>query len=213
MNGESNSESPTDGDATVDDETLLDRYREGDAAAFNALLARHSGPVYNFIFRFVRNEAHANDLLQEVFMRVVKGAREFRRQSKVTTWLYTIARNLCIDEGRKGKFRRGPSLDQSVGNDDDGGATLGDMVADANAQPEARVADGELQPRIMSALAALNPDQREVFLMREVSGLSFQEIAAVVGVSENTAKSRMRYAIERLRKLLEEAGITRDAAI
>ncbi|MBI3071078.1 MAG: RNA polymerase sigma factor [Deltaproteobacteria bacterium] len=189
------------------------QFVDGDTAAFDTLLARYNRPVFNFIYRFVRNTERAEDILQDVFMRVVRGAKDYRRESKFSTWLYAIARNLCIDDRRREVFRRGPSLDQTIGGDDDDGPALIDTVSDSAAGSDEKAFGREIQPRIAAALALLNPDQREVFLLREVSGLAFQEIAEIVGVSENTVKSRMRYAIEHLRKTLEGVGIDRAAAL
>src|SRR5690606_24906940 len=95
----------------LSDEHLLERYNDGDVAAFEQLLSRHQRPVFNFLLRSTRNVAAAEELLQEVFLRVIQRASEFRSQSKFTTWLYTIARNQCIDHSRKMKFRRHASLD------------------------------------------------------------------------------------------------------
>ncbi len=189
------------------------QFVDGNAAAFETLLARYNRPIFNFIYRFVRSPERAEDIMQDVFMRVVRGAKDYRRESKFSTWLYAIARNLCIDDRRREVFRRGPSLDQAMGNDDEDGPSLLDTVQDRGALADENAFGREIQPRIAAALATLNPDQREVFLLREVGGLAFQEIAEIVGASENTIKSRMRYAIEHLRKTLEEAGIDRAAAL
>src|SRR5438309_6022744 len=99
----------------------MERYQRGDARAFEVLVTRHQGPVFNFILRFVGEPAGAEDVLQETFLRVVKGAGHFERRAKFTTWLYTIARNLCIDASRKAKYRRATSLDASVDDDDPDG--------------------------------------------------------------------------------------------
>src|SRR5437764_30639 len=105
------------------------RYRDGEVRAFEVLVTRHRKPIYNFILRFVRDAAQAEDVLQETFLRLIKSADGYERQAKFTTWLYTIARNLCVDAARRGKHRKAASLDAPTG-DDGQGAPLGDLVAD-----------------------------------------------------------------------------------
>jgi len=186
------------------DEGLMLRYQEGDVRAFELLLGRHRRPVYNFILRYVGEPAHAEDLLQETFLRVIKGAEAYQRQAKLTTWIYTIARNLCVDAARRGKHRRAASLDTPMDADGKDGGTLLDVVPDKTAGTDRKVQSKELHGRLRDAIDKLSEDQREVFLMREFLDMPFKEIADVVGCPENTVKSRMRYALEKLREELEE---------
>jgi RNA polymerase sigma-70 factor, ECF subfamily len=188
----------------LNDEALMEAYQQGDTRAFEQLLRKHRRPVYNFLQRQVGNEAMAEDLMQEVFLRIIKGAPAYKRQAKFTTWLYTIARNLCVDHTRRAKHRRAASLDQPVGRSEKGQGTLGEMVADASPGVDRRVIGQELQGRLQQAIESLGEEQREVFLMREYLNLPFKEIAEIVGCPENTVKSRMRYALDRLRQQLEE---------
>jgi RNA polymerase sigma-70 factor, ECF subfamily len=185
------------------DESLMLRYRDGDVRAFELLVTRHRKPLFNFILRFVRDPAQAEDVTQETFLRLVKGADAYERQAKFTTWLYTIARNLCVDASRRAKHRKVASLDAPVG-DDDGSATLLDFVPDQGAGVDRQAQSRELAIRMRAAIESLPDEQREIFLLREVADLQFNEIAAVVGCPENTVKSRMRYALEKLREALEE---------
>jgi RNA polymerase sigma-70 factor (ECF subfamily) len=185
------------------DESLMLRYRDGEVRAFELLVTRHRKPVFNFILRFVRDPAQAEDVTQETFLRLIKGADAYQRQAKFTTWLYTIARNLCIDAARRGKHRKAASLDAPMG-DDDGSASLLDLVPDGAAGVDRQAQSRELAVRMRAAIEALPDEQREIFLLREVADLQFNEIAAVVGCPENTVKSRMRYALEKLREALEE---------
>src|SRR5690606_20163450 len=122
-----------------------------------------------------------------------------------TTWLYTIARNQCIDHSRKMKFRRHASLDAPAkGRDGDVGASLLERVSSGGPALDRESIGKELQAAIAAAVEELPEEQREVFLMRQLDNLAFKEIAAVVGTSENTVKSRMRYALERLQGALAE---------
>lgn len=185
------------------DEALMLRYRHGEVRAFEVLLTRHRRPIYNFILRFVLDRAQAEDLLQETFLRVIKGSESYERQAKFTTWLYTIARNLCVDASRRAKHRRADSLDAPL-DAEDGSATLLDRVADQKGTVDRQVIGKQLGERIQCAVDKLVEEQREVFVLREVMDLPFKEIAVIVGCPENTVKSRMRYALEKLREALEE---------
>jgi RNA polymerase sigma-70 factor (ECF subfamily) len=187
------------------DEVLMAAYRAGDARAFERLLARHEKPVWNFLRRFVADAGTAEDLLQEVFLRVVKGAEDWKGTAKFSTWLYTIARNLTVDQSRRALHRQTASLDGGgrAGADDDGALeTLHDRIAAREPGAEQRLADQQMGRRIDAAVSALPDDQREVFLMREVMDMPFAEIAVAVGASEPTVKSRMRYALTKLREAL-----------
>jgi len=185
------------------DETLMLRYQQGDRSAFAILVRRHQQPLYNFALRQVRVPQVAEDVIQETFVRVVQNAADFKHEARFTTWVYTITRNLCIDQLRKRALRKHPSLDESRGEEGDG-PTLGEQTADPRASVEREATGTELKERIARAVDKLPDEQREVFLMREISNLPFKEIAEITGVPENTVKSRMRYALERLQEALAE---------
>ncbi|MBX3227228.1 MAG: RNA polymerase sigma factor [Labilithrix sp.] len=185
------------------DEALMLRYQAGDAAAFAQLVRRHQGALFNFALRQVRVPQVAEDVVQESFVRVVQNAADFKHEARFTTWVYTITRNLCIDHLRKRALRKHPSLDESRGEEGDG-PTLGEQTADPRASVEREATGTELKERIALAVDKLPDEQREVFLMREIANLPFKEIAEITNVPENTVKSRMRYALERLQEALAE---------
>ncbi len=185
------------------DEDLMVRYQQGEVRAFEILLGRHRRSVFNFILRYVGDKETAEDLLQETFMRVIKGAEAYKRQAKFTTWLYTIARNLCVDQTRRRKHRKHASLDAPMAADDDSG-TLLDVLPSSEMASDRKSVNKQLYQRLQGAIGALSEEQREVFLMREFLDMPFKQIADVVGVPENTVKSRMRYALEKLRLDLDE---------
>ncbi len=185
------------------DEELLRRFNEGDADAFAELVRRYERPLYNFILRSVRRRERADELLQDVFLKVVQRSSDFKGQSKLSTWLYTIARNLCIDHSRKMVFRRHQSLDAPRAGTEDG-PTLLERTAAEGAEPDRAAVMEDLKRRIADAIEELPEEQREVFLMRHVQGMRFKDIADVIGVPENTVKSRMRYALERLQRALAD---------
>jgi RNA polymerase sigma-70 factor, ECF subfamily len=188
-------------DAT--DEILMVRYQRGERRAFVELVRRHNRPIYNFVLRQLRLPSVAEDVTQDVFMRLVQNAAEFKHEARFLTWLYTIARNLCIDQLRKQSHRRHASLDQPQVEQGDA-PLLGDTVADPDPRVSAErgALSAEVRSSIVKAVDSLPDDQREVFLLREVANLPFREIAEITGVGENTVKSRMRYALDRLKDAL-----------
>lgn len=185
------------------DEVLMVAYQKGDVRAFEILLTRHRRPVFNFILRYVGLRETAEDLLQETFLRVIKGAEAYQRQAKFTTWLYTIARNLCVDQSRRAKHRKAQSLDAPMNSSAESG-TLLDVIPANEIASDRQTVNKELHFKMEAALSRLSEEQREVFLMREFLDMPFKDIAQVVGVPENTVKSRMRYALEKLRLELDE---------
>jgi RNA polymerase sigma-70 factor (ECF subfamily) len=196
----------------LSNEALMTAYQRGDVTAFAELVARHEKPLWSFLRRLVRDESAAEDLLQEIFMRVVRGAATWQPNAKFSTWLYTIGRNLCIDHGRKLQHRRTLSLDGHAGGDEDAAPRLHEQLSGADRGAERSALNRELAARLDRAIAALPEPQREVFVMREVLDLPFAEIAEAVGASEATVKSRMRYALQRLRSELGETPAERATA-
>lgn len=188
------------------DELLMVSYQRGDREAFATLVRRYERPIYNFTLRQLRDPAAAEDTTQEVFLRVVQNATEFKHEARFTTWLYAIARNLCIDQLRKAKHRRHSSLNQpkSVANID-GPTMLDTLPTDSpGADAERALTSSHVAKTVVAAVEQLPDDQREVFLLRQLAGLPFRAVAEIVGVGENTVKSRMRYALERLQQALSE---------
>jgi RNA polymerase sigma-70 factor (ECF subfamily) len=182
----------------------MTRYPRGDLSAFSALVARHKTPVYNFVLRQLRSPAAAEDLVQDIFVRIIENAGSFKHEARFTTWAYTIARNLCVDHMRKASYRRHASLEQKADGENADGLSIAEKVSDPHprASTERAAAAGEIQIAIVAAVDELPPDQKEVFLLREVANLPFSEIATITGAQENTVKSRMRYALERLQEAL-----------
>ena len=183
------------------------RYQRGDRQAFALLVRRHQTPLFNFAVRQIGSPSVAEEVVQDAFVRVVQNAADFKHEARFTTWVYTIVRNLCIDHLRKRALRKHPSLDEPVrGKDssDSAGPSLGERTEDPRASVEREATGKELSVKIAAAVEALPEDQREVFLLREGSNLPFKEIAEITGVSENTVKSRMRYALERLQQALSD---------
>jgi len=178
-------------------------FQGGDARAFQVLVTRHQRGIFNFILRSVRDRARTEELLQEVFLRVVRAKERYERTAKFTTWIYAIARNLCVDESRRARFRDHQSLDaKRPGRDGEQGGNLLSRMPAADVATDDAAEAPTLRKRMAAAIDLLPEDQREVFLLRQLSGLSFREIGETLGVPENTIKSRMRYALEKLREQL-----------
>jgi RNA polymerase sigma-70 factor (ECF subfamily) len=189
-------------DAT--DEALMIRFQAGERTVFAVLVKRYQGPLYNFALRHLRNTSSAEEVVQDAFVRLVQNAADFKHEARFSTWMFTIVRNLCIDQIRKASLRRHPSLEEPKRAGEGEGPTLGEQTADSRANVERTAVSTEIRERLMEAVDELPDEQREVFLMREVSNLPFKEIAEIVGIPENTVKSRMRYALERLQAALSE---------
>lgn len=189
------------------------RYTAGDVGAFEILLGRHETKILNFVYRSVGERARAEEITQDVFLKVVRAADKYKKSAKFTTWLYTIARNACIDESRRRSKRRTMSLDAPMRADELGGATFLDAVKDPKARGgTAGIARAEFRERLLEGLQALPDEQREVFVLRHYDGMRFVDIARMFDISENTVKSRMRYALATLRGYLADfEGFSFDA--
>src|SRR5262245_37644426 len=165
------------------DEELMLAYRDGDAGAFETLYARHRGALYRFVLRSLKDRAVAEELFQEAWIRVIEARARYVTSARFTTWLYTIAHNLLVDHWRK----KGLTL-----------VELSDEHAAAD-NPARQAEARESVARFLQVLEALPLAQREAFLLHEEAGMSVAEIAAATGTNEEAAKSRLRYALSKLR--------------
>jgi RNA polymerase sigma-70 factor, ECF subfamily len=186
------------------DEDLMLSFRDGDGAAFEQLVSRHKRGLYNFLLRSVHNHSRAEEMLQEVFLRVIRAKDRYQRTARFTTWIYTIARNLCVDESRRQKFRRTLPLEAKRRGSSDTGLSILDVTGAKQVGTDAASEAPKIRERVAAAIQSLPDDQREVFVMRQFGGLSFKQIGEAVGAPENTVKSRMRYALEKLRGDLQD---------
>ena len=195
-------------DNAAPDEELMNRYRDGDAHAFEVLYTRHKGPLYRYLLRQCGAAALAEELFQDVWMKLIRARERYEARAKFTTWLYTLAHNRLIDHYRRAKAGVPISYDpfDRAQDRDDPDEPLIEQVADSAAhEPDNELDRRRLGQRLLAQIAALPEAQREAFLLREESGLSLEEIAAVTGVNAETAKSRLRYALTKLRQ-----GLTKD---
>lgn len=177
-------------------------YAAGDAAAFDALYRRHKGGVYRYLVRQCGGAACADELFQDVWMNVIRVRASYRPTAKFTTWLYTLARNRLVDHWRA----HGQAALVSIDNDNDDATreTVNALPGARSDQPEVRTEARALGARLRAALSALPAAQRDAFLLHQEAGLPLAEIAAMTGVGLETVKSRLRYAVAKLRSELDD---------
>jgi len=175
----------------ADDASLMLAWVGGDAAAFKVLYARHKDPLYRFLLKTAKDRTQADELFQETWARVIAARDRYRPEAKFSTWLLQIAHNLAIDG-----FRRQKPLATS----DEADAIFANQAAPEREQPEQALSEFELRRRMQQAIESLPDDQRETFVLRMEYELSLEDIAAITGVGRETAKSRLRYAMARIKQ-------------
>jgi RNA polymerase sigma-70 factor (ECF subfamily) len=180
----------------IDDSALMLRYRDGDLRAFEALYARHKGALYRYLQRLCRDPDVASDLFQEVWSRVIASRERYEVRAQFNTFLFRIAHNCAVDYFRRaGKMPAGQVADVTE---------LEEVLAgDESDRPEAQLSEAQVRAAFKRALDELPAEQRDVFVLYEESGLSLEEIGNVTGVAMETAKSRLRYAVGKLRAALK----------
>ena len=182
------------------------RYQAGDVGAFEALLRRHRAAMHAFLCRLTGDAARAEDLAQETWLKIVAAAPRWERRARFTTWALSIARNLAVDDARRAVHRAAESLEATR----PGWAPLADGVAAEDPGPDRGAESALLRPKLEAALASLPLEQREVFVLREYAGVPFAEIAEITGAPVPTVKSRMRYALEALRRALADLAVAAE---
>ena len=180
----------------------VERARKGDETAFEALVTAHEKRIYNLCRRLVGNPEDAAELTQEAFLNAWRGLARFQGESAFGTWLYRLASNACIDFLRKEKRRQGLSMTVSLEDEEERQVEL----PDERYTPEGALARTEARRAVAEGLERLTPEHRQVLVMREINGLSYAEICAVLGLEEGTVKSRIARARNALRKVLTEQG-------
>jgi RNA polymerase sigma-70 factor, ECF subfamily len=181
-----------------EDAQLMLAYARGEMRAFETLYSRHRSALYRYLARQARDGEVANDLFQEVWSRVIVNRARYEPRAKFRTFLFTLAHNCFIDHCRRSKARPG-----GMGVEDADAADL--LPANEDCQPDTVLARDEASSRYRAALATLPAEQRDVYLLHEESDLSLEEIARVTGVGAETAKSRLRYAVNKLKAALSLA--------
>lgn len=175
----------------LNDEALMMSYREGTAAAFDVLYTRHKGGLYRYVLRHLNNQPEiANELFQDVWMKLVNARMDYQPTAKFTTYLYHMAHNRLIDYWRSQKHLQQVEYEDDV------------EVESEFADPHKELHRKQTQQQIKQAIAQLPEEQRSAILLKEEGALSLAEIAEVTGVNRETVKSRLRYAVKRLQGIL-----------
>lgn len=177
---------------------LLVRLRRGDAAAFEALVRQHQDRMYDFCFRMLGDREEAVDLLQEIFVSVHQNVRKFREDSKLSTWLFRIGKNHCLNR-LKYLHRRGRGRSEEFGDVPE--AALADAVGSQPRPDEALAAKRERQ-RVQEAISRLDADQRLLVALRDIEELSYEEIVDITDLPLGTVKSRLHRAREKLAEMM-----------
>jgi RNA polymerase sigma-70 factor (ECF subfamily) len=181
----------------TDDNALMMRYRNGDTRAFESLYTRHKGALYRYLQRICRNREAVNDLFQETWSKLVTSRARYEPRAQFTTFLFHIAHNCAVDY-----FRRAER--QHIGRTDDVDELQDRLPSSDMDRPDSKASEAQLQAAFRLALAQLPEEQRNVFVLREETGMSLEEIGQVTGVTMETAKSRLRYALAKLRTALKQ---------
>ena len=179
---------------------LIELAKNGDEASFEQLLQKYEKLVYTIAYRSTGNEHDAFDISQEVFIKIYKNLPQFKEQSSLSTWIFRITMNACVDFARKKK--RTPV---SISIDDDENIFLND-IADNSSEPLACIESMELADGIQQAILSLSDDHRKIVILRDITGLSYAEIGEILDMPEGTVKSRLSRARENLRKILLANG-------
>lgn len=182
--------------STDDDGALMLRYRDGDVAAFEVLYRRHNDALYRYLLRLSRHPDNADDIFQEVWGKIIRARDSYRPTAKFATFLYRVAHNCFIDHLRRNKRHVHSEFFEPEEQPDPGAA------------PEDLAERSLARRRLGAALHDLPDEQREVFLLHEEAGLSLDQIAAIMNSNRETTKSRLRYAVNKLRAAIDEPAET-----
>ncbi len=172
-------------------------YRDGDIGAFEILYSRHKGPLYRYLLRQCHSAALAEEFFQDVWMNLIRARARYEPRAKFSTYLYTLAHNRLVD------FYRRQAHPNPVSYDDPSNEILEHVPGPHAEQPEQRADHRRGALRLLALIEQLPHPQREAFLLREEAGLSLEAIAQVTGVTVEAAKSRLRYAVAKLRRGFE----------
>jgi len=194
------------------DSILIEKFLGGELQAFNRLVDRWHKPIYNFILRDLNNRDEADDLTQQVFVRVYRSLHRLKRRESFSTWIYQIAANLCRDVIKQRRRRTMVSLEsmQENGVLDVAAHAVLTLQPDAAQHPDQVVNRSQLREILQKALQEIPEEQRVVVIMKEYQGLKFTEIAEALGAPVNTVKSRLYYGLSALRKTLAKWQIDEE---
>lgn len=190
--------------STREERHLIHAAQQGDSRAFDRLVHRYQAQVYRAMTRACANPDLAADVLQEAMIRAFRALPQFRGDSSFATWLYRIARNLCVRKQQQMTAYPTVSLDQPIGEGEDASALIGQMIDFSAENPQQVVLDEELRQKVKEAVDKLPPNLREVLILRDMEDLSNQETAERTGLTVAAVKARLHRARALLRQQLEE---------
>ncbi len=202
-------------DGAPADSEIVKRAQAGDHDAFRILVERYQGRAYGLALRILRNEEQAKDAVQDSFLKVYRSLDRFEGRAGFYTWLYRIVMNQCLDHKRRDKSDREVEWndESAVGVLDASELAASPAGRDADWEaPDVAIERSEIRQAVARAINALPEDARRTIQLREIDGLSYKEIAEAMGIPKGTVMSRLHYARQRLRELLQEAGIDPTAA-
>jgi RNA polymerase sigma-70 factor (ECF subfamily) len=184
-----------------DDKALLDKLKKGDPESFNELVTLYRKKVYNLALRMSGSPDDAVEISQEVFLKIYRSIRNFREEASLSTWVYRITSNVCIDEIRKQKNRKLLYVDDSIKSED---GELKRELEDHNLQPSEIAEKNELKKAVTDGIQSLSEEYRTVIVLRDIHGLSYDEISRITGCPEGTVKSRISRARSALAGILKK---------
>jgi len=184
------------------DQQLIARYLDGDERAFEELLMRHKQKIYTSIYLFVKDKALAEDIFQEVFIKIIDTLRKgkYNHEGKFVQWAMRISYNMCVDYFRRAKRRPKVAATETF--------DIFDVLQVTDDNAEQKMMKSQTHDKLRKLVDMLPPEQREVVILRHYADMSFKEIAQLTRVSINTALGRMRYALINIRKMVEEKAVT-----
>ncbi len=187
---------------SLNDQQLIHRYLDGDERSFEELLKRHKQKIYTSIYLFVKNQSLAEDIFQEVFIKIIDTLRKgkYNHEGKFVQWAMRISYNMCVDYFRRNKRR--PKVSPTDTFD------IFDVLQTGDDNAEQAIMKSQTHEKIRKLVDMLPDEQREVVILRHYADMSFKEISQLTRVSINTALGRMRYALINIRKMIEEKEVS-----
>ncbi len=187
--------------ASISDKELIELYLKGDEKSFEILVHRHKNRIYTQIYLFVKDRDLAEDLFQDVFIKIVNVLRKdkYNHEGKFLQWALRIAYNLCVDNFRKSKKRKKVSPTETF--------DIFDVLESQDDNMETSLIKSQMHKKVRKLVDQLPDDQREVVILRHYAEMSFKEISQLTGVSINTALGRMRYALINMRKMVDNIDV------
>lgn len=180
---------------------LLAKAKKGDIGAFELLIEKHQKFVFNIALKMIGNYDDASELAQEALIKVFKSIGSFKEEASFSTWVYRITTNVCLDELRKRKNRNITYIDEDIMTED---GEIKREIVDLNPLPDAVAENNELKKAVNAAIMALSEEHRIVVVMRDINGMSYEEIAKAINCPEGTVKSRINRARQTLKEILQK---------